>query len=96
MAKILPAALVLVALAGCSNTAQTVTDACLTADHMLKAAITLDQAKKLSPSQVNAITVSGATINGFCSQSAPPTDAQAALAGINGAIASLATIPGVQ
>lgn len=83
-------------MTACGSTAQTVTDSCLTADRMLKAAISLDAQGKLTATQVNAVSVSGATINGFCSQSAPPTDAQAALAGINGAITSLATIPGVQ
>lgn len=85
-------------LAACSNvsTPQTVTDACLTADRMLRAAIILDQQGKLTATQVNVVTVSGATVNGFCSQSAPPTDVSAALAGIGGAIQSLATIPGVK
>lgn len=93
------AAASLAVLAACSYTpsvGQTVADACLSADSLLKAALVLDANHKLSATQVNSVSVAGATINGYCSQSAPPTDAQAALAGISGAMSSLATIPGVK
>lgn len=87
-----------VALAACSTatqTGQTVSDACLSADTMLKAAITLDAAGKLTVVQESAVTVAATTINGVCSASAPPTDIASALTAINAAIAGLAAIPGV-
>lgn len=98
MNRFLICAASLLALAACSNVTapQTVADACLTADRLLRAAIILDQANKLTPNQVNLVSVSGSTINGFCSQASPPTDIAGALAGINGAVQSLTTIPGVQ
>lgn len=100
MRKLLVAA-ALLALAACQSAqpisaGQAIADACMSADALLKAAITLDKQGKLSATQVNAVSVAGATINGYCAQSAPPTDVQAALADINGAMSSLATIPGVK
>ena len=85
------------ACAACSSVpaGQTLADSCLTADRLLRAAITLDKQGKINESQAKAITIAGTTINGACSQSSPPTDISSALQAVSKATADLSAIPGV-
>lgn len=89
---VLVLALILAGCQGGPSPAQLVTTGCQSYASLLFSLAGFRQAGKLTPSQVAAVDQTRQVVNPICSSPTPPTDANMALAQIQGAIDQFASI----